>query len=147
MSAEVRCEFTDRPTAADLEAVDAGLHLYNLAAADLAAVRPLACLARTGSGQVIGGLRARQWGAAVEVQQLWVDEQHRRRGVATRLMRMLEQAAVSRGAGVIYLDTFSFQAPEFYRRCGYATALRIDGFPDGIAKHLMVKHLGGGQAG
>jgi hypothetical protein len=27
---------------------------------------------------VIGGLRARQWGAAVEVQQLWVDERHRR---------------------------------------------------------------------
>jgi len=30
---------------------------------------------------------------------------------------------------VIYLDTFTFQAPEFYRRCGYDTALRIDGFP------------------
>lgn len=43
-----------------------------------------------------------------------------------------------------YLDTFSFQAPEFYRRCGYATALRIDGFADGIAKHLMVKRLGDG---
>jgi len=48
---------------------------------------------------------------------------------------------------VVYLDTFSFQAPEFYRRCGYAVALRIDGFPDGIAKHLMVKHLGGGLVG
>jgi len=147
MADALRWEFTDSPQADDLDAVDAGLHLYNLKAADLAAVRPLACFARADSGEVIGGLRARQWGSAVEVQQLWVDEPYRRRGVAARLMQMLEQAAVERGATVIYLDTFTFQAPEFYRRCGYVTALRIDGFPDGIAKHLMVKHVGGGGAG
>lgn len=143
MNEPLRWEFTDRPQADDLDAVDAGLHLYNLAAADLAAVRTLACFARAGSGEVLGGLRARQWGAAVEVQQLWVDASYRRRGVATRLMQMLEQAAVGRGAAVVYLDTFSFQAPEFYRRCGYESALRIEGFPDGIAKHVMLKHLDG----
>jgi len=147
MADPLRWEFTDSPQASDLEAVDAGLHLYNLAAADLAAVRPLACFSRAKSGEVIGGLRARQWGRAVEVQQLWVDERHRRRGVAARLMRMLEQAAVERGATVIYLDTFSFQAPEFYRRCGYESVLRIDGFPDGIAKHLMTKRVQGGEGG
>jgi GNAT superfamily N-acetyltransferase len=147
MTETLHWEFTDRPRAEDLEAVDAGLHLYNLGAADLAAVRPLACFARAAAGGVVGGVRARQWGAAVEVQQLWVDERHRRRGVAARLMQMLEQAAVDRGATVIYLDTFSFQAPAFYRRCGYGTALRIDGFPDGIAKHLMVKRVGGAGDG
>lgn len=143
MSEDLHWEFTDSPTADDLDAVDAGLHLYNLSAADLGAVRSMACFARAASGEVIGGVRARQWGAAVEVQQLWVDERHRRRGVASRLMRMLEQAISERGATVVYLDTFSFQAPAFYRHCGYRTALRIDGFPDGIAKHLMLKQLGG----
>ncbi|UCG97536.1 MAG: GNAT family N-acetyltransferase [Burkholderiales bacterium] len=142
MSAELRCEFTDQPTADDLDVVDAGLHLYNLTAADLAAVRTLACFARTEAGEVVGGLRARQWGGAVEVQQLWVDERHRRRGVARRLMQMLEREVAGRGATVVYLDTFSFQAPEFYKRCGYRTALRIDGFPDGIARHLMMKDVG-----
>ena len=145
MTADVRCEFTDQPGPDDLDAVDAGLHLYNLAAADLGAVRPLACFARADSGEVIGGLRARQWGAADEVQQLWVDEAHRRRGIGARLMRLLEQAAVGRGAAVIYLDTFSFQAPEFYRHCGYETAARIDGFPEGVGKFLMVKQVGGGE--
>ena len=147
MTDQLRWELTDRPVAEDLEVVDAGLHLYNLAAADLDAVRPLACFARAASGEVVGGLRARQWGAAVEVQQLWVEASFRRRGVALRLMRMLERAAVERGAAVIYLDTFSFQAPAFYRRCGYESALRIDGFPDGIAKHLMTKQVGGGEGG
>ena len=91
MADPLRWEFTDSPQASDLQAVDAGLHLYNLAAADL--------------------------------------------------------AAAERGATVIYLDTFSFQAPAFYRRCGYESALRIDGFPDGIAKHLMTKQVDGGEGG
>lgn len=147
MSDDLRWEFTDSPKAGDLDAVDAGLHLYNIGAADLGAVRTLACFARAASGEVRGGLKARQWGAAVEVQQLWVDERHRRRGVAARLLKTLEQAVIERGAAVIYLDTFSFQAPAFYGRCGYETAARIDGFPDGIGKYLMVKHVGGGQAG
>jgi len=146
MTEPLHWEFTDSPRADDLDVVDAGLHLFNLAAADLDAVRPLACFAREDSGEVIGGLRARQWGTAVEVQQLWVAASHRRRGVGARLMQLLEQEAVGRGATVIYLDTFSFQAPELYRRCGYASALRIDGFPNGIAKHVMVKHVGDGEA-
>jgi len=146
MTEPLRWEFTDSPQADDLDAVDAGLHLFNLAAADLDAVRPLACFARAASGEVIGGLRARQWGAAVEVQQLWVDERHRRRGIGARLMQLLEQEATGRGVKVIYLDTFSFQAPEFYRHCGYASALRIDGFPSGIARHVMVKRVGNGEA-
>ena len=57
-------------------------------------------------------------------------------------MQMLEREVAGRGATVVYLDTFSFQAPEFYKRCGYRTALRIDGFPDGIARHLMMKDVG-----
>ncbi len=140
-AAALQWEFTDNPRADDLAAVDAGLHRHDLAAAALDAVQPLACFARDHAGTVVGGLRARQWGAAVEVQQLWVDEMHRRRGVAARLIRMLEQQATARGARVIYLDTFTFQAPEFYRSRGYQVAARIDGFPDGIVKSLLTKAL------
>ena len=35
-----------------------------------------------------------------------------------------------RGCGLVYLDTFTFQAPEFYRRLGYGTLCTIEGFPD-----------------
>jgi ribosomal protein S18 acetylase RimI-like enzyme len=141
MSADLRCAFTDSPSADELDVVDAGLHLHNLHAVDLGAVRTLACFARDAAGTVQGGLRARQWGAAVEVQQLWVEPALRRQGVARRLMRLLEDEVRRRGARLVYLDTFSFQAQGFYRRCGYRAALRLDGFPDGIAKYVMVKRL------
>jgi GNAT superfamily N-acetyltransferase len=142
VSDDIRCEFTDSPAASDLDAVDAGLHLFNLAAADLDAVRTLGCFARGAEGEVVGGLRARIWGTAVEVQQLWVDESRRRQGVGARLMRLLEDGVRRRGATLIYLDTFTFQAPGFYERCGFSVAARLDGMPGGIAKYLMVKRLG-----
>lgn len=149
MPEELNFEFTDRPVADDLDVVDAGLHLHNLHAADQGGVRTVACFARDADGRVQGGLRARQWGAAVEVQQLWVEPSLRRRGVGQRLMRLLEDEARRRGAALIFLDTFSFQAPGFYERCGFHAAVRLDGFPDGIAKYVMVKRLddsGGGEA-
>ncbi len=149
MPEELNFEFTDRPAADDLDAVDAGLHLHNLHAVDQSGVRTLACFARHAGGRVQGGLRARQWGAAVEVQQLWVEPSLRRHGVAERLMRLLEDEARRRGAALIFLDTFSFQAPGLYERCGFHAAVRLDGFPDGIAKYVMVKRLdaaGEGQA-
>lgn len=143
MSAELRCEFTDRPSADDLDVVDAGLHLHNLNAVDLDAVQRFACFVRDREGTVRGGLRARQWGAAVEVQQLWVEQSLRRQGLARRLMQLLEDEVHRRGARLIYLDTFSFQAHGFYDRCGYTAAVRLDGFPDGIAKYVMLKRLDG----
>lgn len=146
MSDDLRCEFTDRPEADDLDVVDAGLHLYNLAAAGLGAVRTLACFARGAAGEIAGGLRARIWGTAVEVQQLWVDESRRRRGVGARLMRLLEDEVRRRGATLIYLDTFTFQAPGFYERRGFRVAATLDGMPDGIARFVMVKRLGADTA-
>ena len=63
------------------------------------------------------------------------------RGVASRLLRQFEQRAASRGCDVYYLTTLSFQAPEFYRKRGYASIAEISGYPDGITKYLMYKEV------
>lgn len=47
--------------------------------------------------------------------------------------------AIECGCRLLYLDTFSFQAPEFYYRLGYETACRLDGFPDGGSKFILRK--------
>ena len=80
---------------------------------------------------LLGGALARWWGTACELQQIWVDEALRRRGIGASLMQQVEATAIEHGCHLIYLDTFSFQAPEFYYRLGYQTACRFDGFPDG----------------
>jgi hypothetical protein len=42
-------------------------------------VRPPCCIARNSEGSVIGGAVGRTWGDCCELQQLWVDQQQRRR--------------------------------------------------------------------
>ena len=134
-------QLSDAPDAADLAVVDAGLHASNLAAADLDAVQPLAVFARDQAGTIVGGLRARSWGRAAEIQQLWVHPDLRRRGLGQRLLQAAEAALLARGCTLLYLETFSWQAPALYRRCGFEVAAQFDGMPDGGAKYVLHKRL------
>lgn len=128
---------TDTPPDGPLGTVDAGLDAHNHAAARLGDVRPLAALATDESGAVVGGAVGRTWGGCCELQQLWVAAEHRGDGVGSRLLRDFEARARTRGCHTFYLNTFSFQAPEFYQRHGYAVLAQIAGYPDGIVHYLM----------
>ena len=107
----------------------------------LAQVRPLCCSVRLDTGRCVGGALARSWGEACELQQLWVSAEWRGKGLGSRLVGQVEAGAKERGCGLIYLDTFTFQAPEFYARLGYGIACTIAGFPEGVAKFIMTKQL------
>jgi ribosomal protein S18 acetylase RimI-like enzyme len=120
--------------------VDHGLGKANDAAGPLHEVQPIACFARAASGQVIGGAVGRRWGACCELQQLWVDPSHRRKGIAAQLIGAFEAHARCRGSSSFYLETFNFQAPGLYRSLGYEVMYEHKMYPHGIAKLMMVKH-------
>jgi N-acetylglutamate synthase-like GNAT family acetyltransferase len=61
--------------------------------------------------------------------------------VGHRLVQLVEQEARNRGCSSMYLETFSFQSPEFYRSLGFESECEFDGFPNGIVKHVMRKSL------
>lgn len=130
---------TDTPPADCLRVVDAGLEEHNHSVAPLADVSPVAAFAADPSGKVIGGAVGRTWGRCCELLQLWVSAEHRASGVGSRLLREFEARARERGCNVFYLTTLSFQAPDFYRKHGYAELARIDGYPNDIVKYLMGK--------
>ncbi|MFN3809160.1 MAG: GNAT family N-acetyltransferase [Roseateles asaccharophilus] len=72
---------------------------------------------------------------------MWLLEDRRSQRVDATLMRAFEAQAAARGCELIYLETFSFQAPGFYRRLGYEEAACLQGFAPGLAKYLMRKRL------
>lgn len=128
---------TDAPPESLLLTVDAGLEQHNQAVAPLADVRPLGAFATDESGAVVGGAVGRTWGQCCELLQLWVAPERRSRGVGSSLLLAFEAHARTRGCSIFYLTTLSYQAPEFYRRHGYAELARIAGYPNGIVKFLM----------
>ena len=123
----------------DALVVDEGLGEYNDAAAPLHEVRPLACFARRGDGRVVGGAIGRTWGRHGELQQLWVDKEHRHQGIATRLLERFHAEGAARGCDTFYLETWSFQAEGFYRTLGYETAYTLKDVGPGFDKHLMIR--------
>jgi GNAT superfamily N-acetyltransferase len=138
---DIRCEHTDLPAVEDLAAVDEGLESANRTAADLNGIRPLACFARSPSGELVGGAVARTWGKCCEIRQVWVAPSHRRRGIARRLLEMVEVEARERGCTLLYLETFTFQTPQLYRSLGFDVACQFTGFPGSVVKYMMRKEL------
>jgi GNAT superfamily N-acetyltransferase len=131
------------PLPPDAKIIDDGLEQFNQSAADFTASRRFACVARLTSGTVIGGALARWWGRCCELQQVWVDEPHRTAGVGRQLVQMVEAEACTRGCSLMYLDTFTFQAPAFYLKLGYEVACELKGFPNDVSKFVMQKSLPG----
>jgi GNAT superfamily N-acetyltransferase len=137
----VRIAVHSPASAADLATVDAGLGEYNMASAPLGEVRPLHVIATDETAVVVGGAVGRTWGGCCELQQLWVCAQARGCGAGSLLLTEFERVAASRGCTLVYLDTFSFQAPAFYAKHRYVEVLRTGGFGDGVVKLSMRKAL------
>jgi N-acetylglutamate synthase-like GNAT family acetyltransferase len=126
-----------------LAIVDAGLDEYSVAGGPLHEVKALHVIATDHDGSISGGAVGRTWGKCCELQQLWVASEYRGRKEGTRLMDAFELEATQRGCEFVYLDTFSFQAPEFYIKRGYVEVFRTTGFAGEVTKSTMQKHLAG----
>jgi ribosomal protein S18 acetylase RimI-like enzyme len=125
--------------------VDRGLDEFNGQAAPLHEVQALSCFVRDEDGHVIGGAIGRRWGQLCELQQLWVEASHRGKGLGVGLVREFERRATEKGCISFYLETLSFQAPEFYKKLGYTVAFTRSGYPHGIGKYHMLKQLGSAE--
>jgi ribosomal protein S18 acetylase RimI-like enzyme len=58
-------------------------------------------------------------------------------------MQAIEEEARARDLIGIWLDTYSFQAPGFYRKLGYEEVGRIPDYPPGQARIFLAKRLDG----
>ncbi len=72
---------------------------------------------------------------------MWVKEELRGQGYGHRLLTMLEDEARQRGAKHAHLDTFSFQAPDFYKKHGYRVFGELADFPPGHRRYYLTKDL------
>src|SRR5262249_13853021 len=81
---------------------------------------PLHVGAMDGSGELAGGLVGHTWTTGLHVTSLWVDGRHRGTGLGSRLLAKAERVAhTDHGCLSARLETWDFQAPEFYKKQGY----------------------------
>lgn len=92
-------------------------------------------------GEIVGGVKGSTFLSPIEVKTLWVKEELREQNIASRLLSEIEKEAKEAGCQLSHLTTYSFQAPNFYQKQGYAISGEIDGFPDGIKLFILKKSL------
>jgi GNAT superfamily N-acetyltransferase len=93
------------------------------------------------TGATDGGLTARIGFGWMFVELLFVPERLRGQGVGRQLMEQAEVVARQHDCTGIWLDTFSFQAPGFYAKLGYAVFGEIANYPPGHSRYFLHKHL------
>ena len=91
--------------------------------------------------KVVGGIVGEVWTTVLFIQLFWIEQKLRGKDYGTRLIKAIEDEAKRFGATHAYVDTMSFQAPGFYRACGYREYSSIEGYPGNVTRHWFTKSL------
>jgi GNAT superfamily N-acetyltransferase len=91
--------------------------------------------------KVVGGIVGEVWTTVLFIQLFWIEQKLRGKDYGTRLINAIEDEAKRFGATHAYVDTMSFQAPGFYRACGYREYGSIEGYPGNVTRHWFTKSL------
>jgi N-acetylglutamate synthase-like GNAT family acetyltransferase len=92
-------------------------------------------------GKIIGGAECVSTWDWMHVKLLWVEESERKQGYGTKLLKLIETEAVKRNCTGIHLDTFSFQAKEFYFKFGFNIFGEIHDHPKGHDRYYLKKKI------
>ena len=132
---------TDDPRQEDIDTVLDKLRTFNLAHIELAEVTPLAIFVKDGNGKIVGGISAETHGNWLKVFYLCLDEDIREQKIGSKLLLDAESEAIKRGCRYAFLDTFGFQARDFYIKAGYREVFTLEDYPVFGKRHYMVKQL------
>lgn len=93
-------------------------------------------------GKIIAGIIARMycWNV-VYIDTLWVDSKCRNEKLGSRLIEIVESKARELGVRLIHLDTFDFQAKDFYEKQGYTVFGKLDDCLEEHCRYYMKKIL------
>ncbi|SDJ83901.1 GNAT family N-acetyltransferase [Sediminibacillus albus] len=93
------------------------------------------------NGEIVGGITGTMYWQHLHIDFLWVDEQYRSQGYGGQLLENAEKLAREKRCRLIFLDTFSFQAPDFYKQQGYKAFGVLEDHPQGYSQYFLEKRL------
>lgn len=141
MNEELHITYVEQPDGTAWGAIGGGIQAYNTQQAGDDEGRPLCFLLYTPDQEIVGGLIGATYWDWLYVDLMWVRADLRGQGYGHQLLSLAEEEARKRGARHAHLDTFSFQAPDFYRRHGYRVFGELPEFPAGHRRYYLTKEL------
>lgn len=120
----MKITFEIDPNEKDSEVIYNGLVAYNKPHFGYNKLINFACFLRDDDGKVCGGATGEIADDLAFIWLLWVDEKYRG-GNGQKIMKLVEHEVKNHGVSEIHLDTYGFQAPEFYPKLGFKEVSRM----------------------
>ena len=114
---------------------------YNRSKREVAESEPLNLYVEDDSGQLMAGLVAETFGNWLEIEYLFVKEDLRGQGIGSQLLHQAESEAKKRNCRFAFVNTYQFQAPDFYQKYGYKEVFTMKEYPYTGQRHYYQKEL------
>ena len=114
---------------------------YNRSKREAAECEPLNLYVEDEHGQLLAGLVAETFGNWLEIEYLFVKEGLRGQGIGSQLLQQAESEAKKRNCRFAFVNTYQFQAPDFYQKHGYQEVFTMKDYPYTGQRHYYQKEL------
>ena len=114
---------------------------YNRSKREAAECEPLNLYVEDEQGQLLAGLVAETFGNWLEIEYLFVKEDLRGQGIGSQLLQQAESEAKKRNCRFAFVNTYQFQAPDFYQKYGYKEVFTMKEYPYTGQRHYYQKEL------
>jgi GNAT superfamily N-acetyltransferase len=100
---------------------------------------PFCFVAKEGE-EIAGILAGHSFYKEVYIGELIIVEQYRRQHIGSKLLEAVEDFYKGKGFENLNLSTYAFQAPEFYKKCGYSLEfVRANADDPKLDKYFFIK--------
>ena len=138
---DLNFRITDDADARDIGEIYELLKAYNLRHREASANVPLGIYLEDAQNKKLAGLTGETFGNWLCIQFLFVRESCRGKGIGRKLLEAAEAEARQRGCTYAFVNTFSFQAPAFYKKHGYQEVFTLEEYPYSSKRHYYTKQL------
>ena len=139
---EYTISLLDNPSAEKFKNVEEGLRQFTESVLGQEERTEVAYVLCDNEDAVVGGVKGNYgkygW---LWVETLWILPEVRKSGYGTMLMERIEKKAMEQGCTNAYLNTFDFQALDFYRKRAYTVFAELEDFPEGYTVYCLRKKL------
>ena len=92
-------------------------------------------------GNLIAGLTGETFGNWLEIEYLYVQEDFRGQGIGSNILNRAEKEARERKCKYSFVNTYQFQAPDFYKKHGYEEVFALKEYPYTGERYYYTKAL------
>ncbi len=94
------------------------IRAYNQSKREPSKSEPLNIYVEDQQGNLIAGMVAETFGNWLEIEYLFVQEDFRGQGIGSNILNRAEKEARERKCNYSFVNTYQFQAPDFYKKHG-----------------------------